>query len=295
MKSRMLKYNFTIVISLFSLVAFSQTTYTSKDNHTGYWADSNTWDVNGIPDLSKNGTIDIYGFVTLQGSALITTFNMATTITIHDTLVVEGSFDLKKDATLNIETGGVLIILGNLTTGKDLIANINSYLIVAGEFSTKQDASISITDPSQVFLFGGVDTNPPLDGSQYQDYPPPPSTDIGSLYCGVQNISGGAIIDCSNNLLPINECTPVNSLSFTMPSITGTLTCTTAEISRTLYDNSNQIYDGQTGKATANSTVTINSTLLSGSYYLKFQFGNSFCSQDLIVSDSPNTGTITED
>ncbi|GET30640.1 hypothetical protein [Prolixibacter sp. SD074] len=293
MKNRMLKYTLTFFLSFISFVAFSKT-YTSKDNHTGYWAEKNTWDVNEIPDLSKNGTIDIYGFVTLQGSALTTTFNMATTITIHDTLVVEGSLDLKKDATLNIETGGVLIILGNLTTAKDLIANINSYLVVAGEFSTKQDASISITDPSQVFLFGGVDTNPPLDGSKYQDYPPPPSTDIGSLYCGVQNISGGAIIDCSNNLLPINECTPVNSISFMMPNITGSLTCNSGEIFWTLYDSNNQIYDGQSGKAAANSTVTVNTSLLSGSYYIKFQFGNSFCSQDIIISNPPTTGTITK-
>ena len=289
----MLKYTLTLLVSLVSFAAYSQTTFTSKDNHTGYWADSNTWDSNGIPNLSKNGTIDIYGFVTLQGSALTTTFNMATTITIHDTLVVEGSLDLKKDATLNIETGGVLIVLGNLTTAKDLTANVNSYLIVGGDLSTKQGAIFNISDPNQVFLLGNVSSTG-LTPDKYQTTSPPTSTDIGSLYCGVQNTAGEAKIVCTNNSLPINECTPVNSLTFTMPSITGILTCTTGEIFWTLYDNNNQVYDGQTGKATANSTVTINSTLLSGSYYLRFQFGNSFCSQDVIVSNSPTTGTITK-
>lgn len=299
MKTRMLKYTLTILFSLISFIAFSQTTYTSLNNHTGYWSDVNTWDQYGIPS-KNNSNIIIKGYVTRQTDL---TIGQGNTLTVNsgDTLVFNGNLTINQDGNLIVEPNAVLIILGNFEAKNSVDVFSNSTIIINGTYTAKAGATFNHEPGSELYILGKDDFNKSaicydvnnnvIDCSSDLNFSStPPGGDIGDFFCSVKSIATySTTIDCNSIPNTINECAPLTTLSFYMPSLSGNTTCGSGEIFWT--------FENQSGKAQAGSPTPIDistNNLPKGTYYLQFQFGNSYCTVEVIVSDPPTTGTITK-
>lgn len=156
-----------IIIFLLSLPLFSYSqNYTSVDNYTGYWDETNTW-VGGnaplIDDINLGGnSLTINGYVIWEtidpaDSALTLTGGGGGEIIINDTLVIYG--DLELGNKYNLTVNGILIIYGDLITTNMISISSSGYLIVSGDmdFGGSQ-GGIEPGDETNVYI-GGSCTN----------------------------------------------------------------------------------------------------------------------------------------
>jgi gliding motility-associated-like protein len=160
------------LILLFGLIFFSIqvlfSIHISKDNYTGNWGTPTSWDPVWTAPLNTINNFDviIFGYITLNGNLTFT--GSSCTLTVNDTLVVNGDLSVGNNNDLIINPGGVLIIRGNLSiTNKcDIIAM--GYLIVTGNFTIGGSNSTFTSNqyPSLVFIGGtfppAYQTNPSL-------------------------------------------------------------------------------------------------------------------------------------
>jgi len=97
-----------VVLLMVSVSTFSQD-YISNDNYEGNWNELTTWEPYDIPSTFISGDqIDIYGKITQIGGLDI---SFGSSLTIHDTLIVEGDFSVSTSSDLYFEPGGVLIVI----------------------------------------------------------------------------------------------------------------------------------------------------------------------------------------
>ena len=128
--------------------------YTSHDNYSGIWDDPASWTkdqswMNDVPSYTGNYAdhIDINGYITRQGDL---TIGGGTTLTINDTLWVNGNFYFN-DKYLTINPGGVLIVAGDfLATGGTLSSN-NGRVVVLGDLTASGGATINNNNDFYVF------------------------------------------------------------------------------------------------------------------------------------------------
>ena len=139
--------------------AFSQrSTY---DNYFGSWGNDASWDGTtapaylNLPDPDvEDYTINGYINVGTSSSVQDLTFDGSgenNTITINDTLVVYGDVDFaNKSMTLDISSGGFLIIFGNLSMSNKVVIASDGNLIVSGTFN-KSGSQGSFTGTGNVY------------------------------------------------------------------------------------------------------------------------------------------------
>lgn len=96
----------------------------------------------------------------------LTTYPPSTTISqnliVNDTLIALGDLTLENNVVLTINTGGVVIIYGDLHTSNKITLDINSYLFVLGSIThngASKHAEASISANSQVYVFGDVSSD----------------------------------------------------------------------------------------------------------------------------------------
>ena len=76
---------------------------TSFDNYTGIWNDTDTWDGGVVPDATDlDEDVTIYGYVTREGNLSMKN-GSSNTMTIADTLVVNGNLTIGNMSKLVIE------------------------------------------------------------------------------------------------------------------------------------------------------------------------------------------------
>lgn len=131
------KFNNSVIhgIVFLTLVFFSFTgllgQYTSLDNNSGYWSDTNSWVRNTAPNLSSIGTdINCYGELFAINCLDID----SSTIYINDTLVINGNLELKNNARMVVGSHGVLLIFGDYTSNNNTEVVNNGIFVVAGDF-----------------------------------------------------------------------------------------------------------------------------------------------------------------
>jgi hypothetical protein len=79
-------------------------------------------------------------------------------LTIYDTLVVVGNLTMDKEP-LVVQTGGLLIVFGNLTFGNKVDLANNSLIIVTGDVSFHASGHDDYTGSGQMFVDGSVSGN----------------------------------------------------------------------------------------------------------------------------------------
>jgi hypothetical protein len=146
------------IISIPSQALFSQS-YKSNNNYTGVWQTPSSW-IPTWPVPQKNftgDTITIYGYIKSNVSL---SFADHTTLTINDTLVVEGDLSLGDHTVLTINDNGILIVRGNLSIGDHTIISANAYFIVSGNVTKSNDVHhgsfTSNDNPEKVFIGGTI-------------------------------------------------------------------------------------------------------------------------------------------
>jgi gliding motility-associated-like protein len=138
----------------------------SRENYTGYWADSASWIGNGYPGTSilKN---DVYcnGYLTALSCIDI---NLAG-IYVHDTLVVNGNLYLKNKSYLQVDTGAVLLIFGDIEINNQAQVLNSGTIVVAGSFSIlgSQNRGSFMNFGGKVFIFDPFPEYP--EGNNYSD------------------------------------------------------------------------------------------------------------------------------
>jgi hypothetical protein len=158
-----------VVLMMVAVSAFSQD-YISKDNYEGNWNESTTWEPYDIPGTFISGIqVDIYGKITQIGGLDVA---FSSSLTIHDTLIVEGEFSVSTSSDLYIEPGGVLIVEGNMTLlgsifFEDASADNNGDLVVTGDL-TSIGGDFN-TQEGNTYVGGETDGNIPQEDTQTID------------------------------------------------------------------------------------------------------------------------------
>jgi len=206
----MSKLALSVALAFVSFFASAQITYTSANNKTDYWDDASTWSylggssptVPGNPTTGSATAINIYGYVTVPSSdGSLTVNNGSPTVTISDTLVVMGDFNLGQ-GNLVIASGGLLVVTGNLNlqNGLNTLTN-NGNLVVGGNLAVTNGKIVDNTG-SDLYVFG---TSSVSNGGNINGCTGSSSASCPTTTGGVQSAT-----DLANNNPPLNSF--VNSL-----------------------------------------------------------------------------------
>jgi len=149
-------------LMLVSVTAYSQ--YESNDV-VGNWEDGSSWVDGNIPNSSTGfgDQIDIYGNITRNGSLNIQFFS---SLTIHDTLFIDGDLSVSSTSELTIGPDAVLIVNGNLDLDGLTIWGFEAGgegtnegdLVVKGDMDVAEEAGFD-TQNGNTYVEG--DTNDP--------------------------------------------------------------------------------------------------------------------------------------
>ena len=144
---------------LFYQALFSQS-YSSKNNYTGAWETSSSWNpIWPVPQTNISGyNITINGYITLNSSLLFS--GASGDLIINDTLVIKGDLSIRDKNALKINDNGILIVRGNLIIDKHADVIANGYLIVTGNIvkggPNGEGSFTSSQDPVMVFVGGTI-------------------------------------------------------------------------------------------------------------------------------------------
>lgn len=170
--------------------------YSSRNNYTGDWEMSSSWNPTWSEPLKSISGEDVIinGYITANSSISFT--GTASVLEISDTLVIKGNLTLDNNNDLKIDNNGILIIRGNLTINNQTEINAEGYLIVTGDIikssSINQGSFTSNDNPVKVFI-GGTVTSPGLTDNN-PDYPAlncsaPPTDPYPNSACSYGNMT----------------------------------------------------------------------------------------------------------
>ena len=135
--------------------------YSSKNNYTGGWETSSSWNPSWTLPQTTNLSgydISINGYITVNGSLSFS--GTGSNLIINDTLVIKGNLSLENNTKVTVNDNGILIVRGNLTISNQTIVIANNYLIVAGDIikngSTLQGPFSSNDNPVKLFIGGKI-------------------------------------------------------------------------------------------------------------------------------------------
>lgn len=125
--------------------------YTSLDNQSGYWIDSNDWEDNSAPGTSVIGSdINIYGEITALNCLEL---NLGR-LTVYDTLVINGNLILQNKAELYIKEGAIVIVFGDYTSKNKVIVNNQGTLVVVANYEMLgADKQSEFINDGRVYIF----------------------------------------------------------------------------------------------------------------------------------------------
>ena len=116
--------------------------FTSEDKK-GFWTDDTMW-VGGFapPTTGISDDIEIFGYVTHVGNISFGS-GSSKTLTITDTLVIEGSLTMGNKSNVTVADGGLLIITDDFTADNKIVVGNGGMIAVGGDMnfpSNSQDS-----------------------------------------------------------------------------------------------------------------------------------------------------------
>lgn len=151
MNKRLLVF-FTIYLSLLISHIQAQTTYTSKNNYLGSYADTDTWENNQPPvngDVD-DGILNIYGTVNRNGNLNI--YKGA----IYDTLNVNGDLNKYSTQTLKLIINSRLNVSGKMGIKGKVAVQDSAKLVVNGDLDVKWGQELLIKSGGTVEIEGSL-------------------------------------------------------------------------------------------------------------------------------------------
>lgn len=155
-----------LVITFLLISSFLFSQEISIDNARGNWLENAAWEDGSAPDTTAIADdVAIYGFITAWHHIDFISGDLS----VYDTLIIYGDLTLGTNANLNIGTGGILIVKGNLTIGSQVVTLNAGQLVVAGQWE------MGGTDDEGAFENDGLlyilDADPDLKtGIGYEDF-----------------------------------------------------------------------------------------------------------------------------
>ena len=147
-----------LFLAILRFNVFSQRT--SNNNYTGNWSTPTSWNPTwATPTTSISGyDITINGYITVNSSLSFS--GSGGDLFVNDTLVIQGDLTLGSNNNLTVNTGGVLIVRGNLAAGNKTDILADSYIVITGNFSASgsQTTFSSPVSPASVFIGGTVES-----------------------------------------------------------------------------------------------------------------------------------------
>ncbi len=156
---------FPLVLIMSQLVIANPFTYTSQDNYMGLWLDEATWShypqygweptQPGNPTNSNAGDINIYGYIRSEGSLSVS--NASPVLTVYDTLYVDGDLSLGSSASMNVPSGGILVVNGDLTIEGGFNLENDGELVVVGNYNVVGGSTV--TNNQDIYVFGTTEVS----------------------------------------------------------------------------------------------------------------------------------------
>ncbi|GET20324.1 hypothetical protein CLV93_101674 [Prolixibacter denitrificans] len=308
----MLKYILTIIFSLISFIAFSQTTYYYTAN-SGLWSDNTIWGTNIPPAPDATNTVTVGNDLTITAGDTVTSYSNlsisgnGTMLYIKGVLIINGDLALGTNKEgIDIASGGMLIVLGNFS------ADDNKFSIASGGYFYVQ-GSVTVSKNTQATVTG--DSNIYFETAPVGDWP------TGDTGDGLPGYNSGYTTDPTNNPLPtpIQDAIGNNCINVSPTTVDGCISSDQTSFTFTIPDATNgcsgQLYyrvirDYNTGSQTitldytqytTSQDLTMTENPTGYSYSVVFYRGNSitdllpgFKEVPIILSNTPTTGTITK-
>ncbi len=139
--------------------------FTSKNNFEGLWSTGTSW-VGGVAPPSSNvdSNIEIFGFITLVGDLNYQATGGGKTLTISDTLVIDGNVTMNNKANITVNSGGLLIITGNFTAENKIVIGNGGMIVIGGDMTFNNSNQSDYTPGGDLFVLGTVTGNTAAEG-----------------------------------------------------------------------------------------------------------------------------------
>lgn len=157
----------------------------------------------GVNTMNAQTTINTYTVWGTPGVPADFVLNNGNNLTVNDTLVVYGNLELRNDADITINTGGVLIIIGDFLAFNKVDLAVGGVLVVTGNFDKTGGQGEITDDGGDIYIFD--------DTPEWGSPPAVPGVDYGDE----EDIINDPIIDIIGDIIS-SGC----SLSLSLESIT---------------------------------------------------------------------------
>ena len=172
----------------------AQTTHCTRNNYTGDWETSVSWNpLWDKPLTSVNASnITINGYISCNGP--LTFSSVDDTLRVNDTLVVFGDMRMGNATSLLINKNAILIVRGNfISVNMSMIkTDTNAFFVVTGDFIRSGTLSMgsfnNTTCPTGVFIGGSVDSSY-LGAPSYPVFDCPGNIPYSSSGCSYGNMT----------------------------------------------------------------------------------------------------------
>jgi len=98
-------------------------------------------------------TINTYTIWGTQGTTQDFVLTNGNNLTVNDTLVIYGNLELKNDADITINSGGVLIIVGDFDAKNKVDLAVGGTIVVTGDFNKNGSTGEIIDDGGDIYIF----------------------------------------------------------------------------------------------------------------------------------------------
>ncbi len=139
----------------------------SKNNYTGLWTNNNSWTTNPAPGTTNiTLNIDISGYITHVGNISFAS-GASATLTITDTLVIDGNLVMGNKSDIVVGNGGVLVVTGDFTAENKIILDNGGVIAIGGNMTFPNNSQDTYTGTGgELFVLGTVSGNTTASGAQ---------------------------------------------------------------------------------------------------------------------------------
>lgn len=133
-----MRYLLTFLL-LLSLHHLNAQNHQSRNDHTGNWEDAATWSI-GNGTLANNDVVNIYGWVKRNSTIVL---NNGIDLHVYDTLFIYGDLDIRQNGFINVHTGGMVVVFGNVIAYNNVDIDLSSYFVVLGNFDQRNGSTVT--------------------------------------------------------------------------------------------------------------------------------------------------------